>query len=533
MSNTPAWHNSQKVWSFLLVVASGVAYYTALTSGFVLDDWPVIVENPAIRSLVNSSDFFTQSVWSNTEEKSNNFIYRPLFLLTVAFNYQLWGLEPFGYHLTNLLLHCANALLLLQVLRLLLPSAALPCLGFGTLLFALHPSHVESVNWISGVTDPQLSFAILLCFYGYLRSDNRGWLLLSWTAFACALLAKEVAVTFPLVLLVIPLLRRQPINWLRWLPYAGLVGIYFVLRSQALGDSGTFARFSIEQLPTLLGFAGHYLQLLVIPWPSGYYYSPPSTPLSITTGWVIIAILCLLCWRAWRQANWQFLLGGIWFAATLAPALALSLLDTPTFALRFLYLPSIGATIALVAWLQSFEPKRFAYPVMGVVSIVFGALCIQDGKNWANDKAFYSYALENSGDHPGPFIGLARTVARDPEAIDLDQLLLLIEQQLLTAQQQRNLLEMIATDYGKRGQLELSRSVFGQLTGRFPDYAMGWLGLGNLAWLQGDLPGAMKHYLAAAQLQPNDPQICQNLRSAMQVARNQSHRTAYLTLCRP
>ncbi|RRJ85305.1 tetratricopeptide repeat protein [Aestuariirhabdus litorea] len=519
-------------WCLLLLVASLVPYYQALLSGFVLDDWPVIVENPAIRSLDSIASFFTQSVWSNTPERSSNFIYRPLFLLTQALNYQLWGLNPLGYHLLNLALHCANTLLLLLILRRLLPAASLNALGLACLLFALHPTHVESVNWIAGVTDPQLTALILISFYAYLRGDQRVWLLLSWVAFALALLAKEVAVSFPLLLLALHLLRRQPLPWARWLPFLGLTLAYFILRSQALGSGVALGRFNLDQLPLLLGFSGQYLQLLVIPWPSAYYYNAPMEPLSILIGWLVILGLGLLCWRAWQRAQWVLLLGGAWFAASLAPALALALLDNPTFAQRFLYLPSAGAAIALAAVLSSVRLSRPLYAGLGLAALLFAGLCVHYSSHWKSDQNFYLFALENSGQHRGPIVGLARTVAREEGSLTTAQLLELIEQRFPDPGQHALTLETVGTDYGQRGQLELSDAIFRHLLDRYPDYAMGWFGLGNLAWMQKDLKGAVAHYLRAAQLQPRDPQICQNLQAVLRAARDPQHRSDFQRLCR-
>jgi hypothetical protein len=192
------------------------------------DDYKNIVENPYYRGLG-----WTNLRWMFTTFHMGH--YQPLTWLTLGIDYLIWGLSPVGYHLTNLLLHCANAVLLyflaLRLFRLvnagltghehsLLPLAA----GFSALLFSIHPLRVESVAWATERRDALAGFFFLLSILYYLKAVTTGknglgdwrWIFISLGAYALSLLSKASAITLPLVLLVLdvyPLRRLGPKGW--------------------------------------------------------------------------------------------------------------------------------------------------------------------------------------------------------------------------------------------------------------------------------------------------------------------------------
>lgn len=182
------------------------------------DDGQTFLENPHYRGLA-----WPQLRWMWTTFHMGH--YSPLTWMTFGADYVLWGMNPGGYHLTSLLLHAATAVAFYaMVLRIL--TSALPdridrrqtlwlAAGFAALLFALHPLRVEAVAWVTGRRDALLGLFSVLTVLAYLRScerteRGRRWYGLSIALFGCALLSKSMAVSLPVVLLILDVypLRR-------------------------------------------------------------------------------------------------------------------------------------------------------------------------------------------------------------------------------------------------------------------------------------------------------------------------------------
>ncbi|MGH7374963.1 MAG: hypothetical protein ACREJY_12125, partial [Candidatus Rokuibacteriota bacterium] len=199
-----------------------VAFSPALRGGFVdWDDGVNFLENPGYRGLGPR-----ELQWMFTATQMGHYI--PLTWLTLGLNYVLGGMDPWGYHLGNLILHTANAALLFLVARRLLAAATVshaPSIAGGAavaaLLWALHPLRVESVAWVTERRDVLCGFFYLLAVLAYLRGVTPertlagGWLAASCAAFAAALGSKAIAMTLPVTLLVLDAypLRRLGLGW--------------------------------------------------------------------------------------------------------------------------------------------------------------------------------------------------------------------------------------------------------------------------------------------------------------------------------
>lgn len=161
---------------------SFISYWNTLSNGFIWDDGVVIVENTAIRNLDLQTliRFFTdKEVFVHAVGE----VYRPLAILTYAIDYKLFGLDPFGYHLTNIILHTLNSILAFLVASIIIKPVTrntqyasrntLPALFTG-ILFAVHPIHTEAVGWIKDRDDLLALFFFLIAFYLFVRSEVGG-----------------------------------------------------------------------------------------------------------------------------------------------------------------------------------------------------------------------------------------------------------------------------------------------------------------------------------------------------------------------
>src|SRR5881296_4156306 len=221
----PQAHASTRRWVFwllpvLIALVTVVPFLPTLDNQFVnWDDDDNLVENPQYRGLG-----WTPLRWMWTTSHIGH--YAPLTWMTFGLDYVLWGMNPVGYHLTNLLLHAANAavfyLVARRILGLALPGPAqrgtvglAASAAFAALLFAIHPLRVESVAWATERRDVLSGLFYLLTLLVYLRAGEQGergrsgyWA--SVGLFVCALLSKSMAVSLPVVLLILDVypLRR-------------------------------------------------------------------------------------------------------------------------------------------------------------------------------------------------------------------------------------------------------------------------------------------------------------------------------------
>ncbi len=402
------------------------AYSGALCFQFVYDDRPQIVENPLVHSWRYVPRYFAEHVWESIKPEESGNYYRPIFLLWLRINDAVFGLEPWGWHLTTILAHL-GVTLLVYFLASRIAGERLTA-AVAAMIFGLHPAHIEAVAWPSGVTEPLLGALLIASFLCYLktrepRSRAPAWQAASLLLFAVAMLAKETALVLPMLVFAYewnftpgtgkdnpPGPRGQRMrNAARCaLPYLALIPPYLLARSLALrgfSHPPTSLPLSavIQTWPQLLWF---YMKHLL--WPVGvstFYEFPPVTHPSLTNfvlpaAAVIAAAMGLLWWS--RQSR-PVAFASVWSAVPLIPVLDIRVFTDGDFAHdRYLYLPSVGLSImAAVAWRQlkigrgTFRGQPSAQIVTVLVAaglLGLGTAC-QD-LYFANDMEFYRYSLK-------------------------------------------------------------------------------------------------------------------------------------------
>jgi hypothetical protein len=266
-----------KSWALgpLVAATTLVAFLPALDAGFLnWDDGVNILDNHAFRGLGwhNLKWMFTTTLLA---------VYAPLAWLSLGVNYVLGGMDPWGYHLGNVLLHGANAGLFYLVARRLLAAAFDPrvagegavALGavFAALAFGVHPLRVESVAWVTERRDVLCGTFYLLAVLAHLRGVSGGglvegrWRVLSVSAFAAALLSKGLAMTLPLTLLVLDVypLRRLGLGWPALLrekiPHAVLAILAAVVALVAVGRGSTWTDYGNYGLGARVAMVGYSL----------------------------------------------------------------------------------------------------------------------------------------------------------------------------------------------------------------------------------------------------------------------------------
>lgn len=395
-----------------------IAFGQTLGHDFVnYDDDEYVYENQTVASGLT----FRGIQWTFTHVHAGN--WHPLTTMSHMLDCQLYGLQPWGHHLTNLLLHAAAAIFLFLALRQL--TGALWPSALVAAVFAIHPLHVQSVAWISERKDvlSGVFFALTLWAYArYARSGRpaSGRYAIALILFALGLMCKPTLVMLPFVLLLLdywPLRRfavpsgkrNQIATWKFLLPEKIPFFLLSAVSCVATILAQQEALIGIRQL-TFAERVGNavvsylvYLGKTIYPARLAAVYPYPEDHLPIAQ--VIPALLFLLIISAifflWRR-NYPFLLiGWLWFLGMLVPMIGVIQVGPQPWADRYTYLPQIGLCI-LAIWgamklLSRWRYRREIPIVIGVVLIT--ALLVQSyfqTSYWRNSEALWNQTLANT-----------------------------------------------------------------------------------------------------------------------------------------
>ncbi|MCX5794490.1 MAG: hypothetical protein NTY77_03200 [Elusimicrobia bacterium] len=416
---------SGTAWAALLVAsATLLAFLPALGNGWVnWDDGVFLLDNPHFRGLTPS-----HLRWMFTACLSG--IYQPLTWMTYAADYWLWGLAPAGYHFTSLLIHAANAVLFFLVARLIFSlcrTPAAPSQSFSleaaaaaaALAFAVHPLRVESVAWATERRDVVCGAFFLGAVLSYLRAHSEGRRpVASLALFIGALLSKGLAVTLPLVLLILDAypLRRLPCDPRRWLepqarsvwlekiPYfllaagIGLFTLTIVVQSRGLGN---MVQYGLGNCLRKGAYGAiFYLSKTVLPIGlSPSYDSPADLGALGAIPWLAaggIALITILAWRLRRDCPG---LSASWLAylAILAPVSGILGSGVVLVADRYSYLSCLSwALLAGACLRRGLESglRRPAAATTAAVLLVLGGLSWRQTGVWKDSLTLWAHALK-------------------------------------------------------------------------------------------------------------------------------------------
>ncbi len=404
----------------------------SLANGFVYDDNPQILQNAFILNSHLWKQIFTGSVWSFQGGKTN--FYRPLQFACYWAMYRMGGPNPAVFHLLNLLVYAASAGLVYWLARRLFNNDVVAFAG--ALLWGLHPVHVEAVAWISALPDVGFAFFTLLSLFYFVRAeqDERRWRryhLLAALSFFVALFFKEMALSFPFLLLAYWFFLGKPESWprrlLRWSPYVGVAVAYLVVRHQALGyltQGGHLWKITPRVAGSAVALLGQDTKILF--WPVHLnvfrmFYLGPS--LQSPWPWITLLVLAGTLWLRKREPLMSFLIA--WWPVTLLPVLDIRQLSFPLLADRFLYFPSVGPCLAGAYLLLDWLPRRFprtrmvpaAACAMGLAMIFCGVQSLHAIPRWRDNNTLIHYSLSQSPD--SPLLHMARGVVLEYEHGDL------------------------------------------------------------------------------------------------------------------
>ncbi len=394
-----------------LVVIIFAAFHGVLSSGFVnFDDDSYVTGNPHVQQGLRAESV----AWALTTTACAN--WHPLTWLSHMLDVTLFGLDAGKHHGSSLLLHAANAVLLL--LLLVRMTGALWRSAFVAALFAIHPLHVESVAWIAERKDVLSTLIWLLtlaAWLAYVRSKKTAAYVFTLVLYAAGLMSKPMLVTLPFTLLLLdfwPLGRRTPLR-ARLLEKAplfvmSLVSCIVTFIVQRRGG----AVLSFEDLPFAERLANAplaavaYLGKTFFPTSLAFFY--PYPPVGLLSGSVGAAMLLLvgataLVLRSRREAPF-LAFGWLWYLGTLVPVLGLIQVGGQALADRYTYVPLIGIFVAIawgLAWIgqRSGSARRVVAAAAAASLVALFALTVDQVRTWADDLALFGHAVAVTSDN--------------------------------------------------------------------------------------------------------------------------------------
>ncbi|MCS7079636.1 MAG: tetratricopeptide repeat protein [Chloracidobacterium sp.] len=418
-----------------------VVYANTLANDFAYDDIPIIVNNPAVHE-ADWRAIWLHGYWSHITGGGGN--YRPLTVTTFALDYWLWGLRPFGYHLTNVLLHAANVAWLFYLLRRYRVGAEIA--GLTGLLFAVHPVHTEAVANVVGRAELLGMFFGCLMWWAWLKgASESGAVVWCWragaaTAYLAAVLSKENMIVLPAALLIAECLAKRPYqSWRRsgwtFLLFTLALGLYFRLRSLAgegltqaveVGQTPLADRSFWERAIIMAGVGVTWYRLALVGYPLQIHYGIREfnlTPvlhwrvaagLAVTVGLIGLAIACR------RRAPLVTFAVAFWFI-TLAITSNILLPIGALLAERWLYLPSAAASLGIATGVFWCARKggvlRVVAPAGVFVLLVFYVVAtVQRNRDWRNNVTLFESLVAVAPNNPSGYMMLGHELMEaDPQ----------------------------------------------------------------------------------------------------------------------
>jgi tetratricopeptide (TPR) repeat protein len=413
--------------SLSLILLTFIVYRPVQNYEFVdFDDDVYVFDNPHVKKGLTLQGL----VWDVTATYASN--WHPLTWLSHQLDYTLYGLNPGGHHLTNVLFHIANTVLLFLVFKRM--SGTLWASTFIAALFALHPLHVESVAWVAERKDVLSAFFWMLTMLVYVYYTERpglGRYLLVLLFLALGLLSKPMVVTLPLVLLLLdywPLGRFQvaepvdhhysnapnatpsrgprssiPRLLLEKVPLLTLSAASSYLTVYAQEKAGAVKSFELFPLGTrvanaLVGYVG-YIWKAIWPYPLAHFYPYPDTVSFLKVAGACLLLVGISAVTILNIRRRPYLLvGWLWYLGTLVPVIGLVQVGHQAMADRYTYVPLIGLFIIIAMGipdiLSGWRRWRTLLAVSGGLILVILMIATRlQLQHWGNGIKAYQHTL--------------------------------------------------------------------------------------------------------------------------------------------
>ncbi len=426
-----------------------ICYADSLSNGFVWDDNSQIVMNPDLRAGTSWSRLFSSDVWGYThrDQPAHTNYYRPMQMASYRLTAELFGLQPQYLHLLSVAFALAAVLAAFMVYLALTRRLAIAFAAAA--LFAVHPVHSEAIDWISALPELGCAIFFLIAFGLFLsirnqesnatptpRSLTRHWGLwsLSLLAFAVALLWKETAIVFPIIIAADVLClesgdfgERLRLSAKLSLPYWCVLLGYLALRIRTLGFLTMRQRIweltFVQVVLNVFHLVALYWWKLIVPVHLNAYYvfSPVRSILDPRAMFSIVSVVlaCVAVWYGSRRAPLAAF-AELWVFITLLPVMNIYALGRNVFGERYLYLPSVGFCVLVVVIVASATkrlPEKVQRPLCALLLVAvvvwFSWETFARNPDWHDDATLFRKTLTFSSDAPFVHFMVAATENED------------------------------------------------------------------------------------------------------------------------
>ncbi len=550
-------HRQKHVRIFIcagIVAATLAAYEPIRHNNFVhYDDNLYITENPNVTGGITPGSV----IWAFTKSHASN--WHPLTWLSHMLDCEIYGLKPVGHHITNVLIHTVNGLLLFWLLTRM--TGAIWASGFVAAVFALHPVHVESVAWAAERKDVLSGLFWILTILAYVRYTERPNFKrysLVLLVFTLGLMCKPMVVTLPFVLLLLdwwPLERIEAWHSVsspasekmrghklsigrliaEKIPLLVLSAISSVVTIIAQRSGGAVAGLGYISLDCRIAnaFISYISYIGKTIWPSGLAVPYPYPHKSISDAVSLICILLFVLMtaisvHAGRRKKY-ILVGWLWYVGTLVPVLGLVQVGEQGMADRYMYLPMLGLLIITAWFVKDVVSKRPCWKVTAAILAVailssMAAITRTQVRYWQDDLTLFEHALKITKDNP---------VVENNYGCALSKLGFVDEAQkhLQNAlrinpaySEARNNLVKI---YLKKGMLNEMIACFNEIIRRNEATADTYYNLAAALEMQKKYDEAAKYYAKSLEMNPEDPAANKRMGIALLAAGKTSEALGY------
>lgn len=511
----------------LLIALTLVAYGPTLDAGFIWDDDDYVTENPTLRTADG-----LRRIWLDYGATPQ---YYPMVHTSYWLEYQLWGLEPAGFHAVNVLLHTVGAMLLWAVLAAL----GLPGAWFAAAIFALHPVHVESVAWITERKNVLSGVFYLASLHAYLRSAGLGrkavdehratrLYAFSLACFAAALLSKTVTGSLPAVILLLVWWRRGRVGWSDvqpLIPYfllaTGFGLLTARLETQHVGAVGWEWDLSFVDRVLIAGRAlWFYAGKLV--WPTQLSFNYPR--FEIDSGdfvaWLYPAAavaVVIVAWALRARFGRGPLVAVLIFAGSLFPALGFFDVYPMRYSFvadHFQYLASVGLIALFAAFAANAAPRKLRQQVgrladgrfVPEVVCVGLVLALLTGMSWRQSHVYHDVETlwrDTLAKNPNSWLALGHLGTIAEERGRFDEAIEYFRASARVEPRQHEAHNNLGNALRLRGELDEAAAAVERSLAAQPSYGLAHNSLGLIRHDQGEFAEAVRSFERALELDPD------------------------------